>query len=331
MPKTLQFRPGAVIYFKGDEADKIFLLQKGAVNLTYQDIETAQDIHETVQDGEFFGVKSALGRYAREENAMAMTEATLLVLTVPEFEQVASGNIRIILKMLKVFSTQLRRIHKQLSSLTASATENPEGGLFKLGEYYLKNKRFSEARYVCSRYLTYYPAGKFADKASQYLEAAEIYLKKYGKASGVVEPAAAAPAPAAAAQDGKSVDATRAYYDAISIFSREKYQEAFVALRQIVTDGSDPEYVSKSVFDMGRCIFFMEKYEECLKYYTQMLIKYPKHSDLADVLFLMGQCHDKLEHKEQAVSFYKKTLSLAGDDKSGARAKAQKALGALGA
>jgi TolA-binding protein len=325
MPKTLQFRPGAVIYFQGDEADKIFLLQKGAVNLTYRDIETAQDIHETVQDGEFFGVKSALGRYAREENAMVIAETTVLVLTVPEFEQVASGNTRIILKMLKVFSTQLRRVHKQLSSLTASGMENPEGGLFKLGEYYLKNKRFSEARYVCSRYLTYYPAGKFADKASQYLEAAEMYLKKYGKISGDAKPAAAP------AQDGKSADAARAYYDAISIFSREKYQEAFAALRTIITDGSDPEYVSKSAFDMGRCIFFMEKYEECIKYYTQMLIKYPKHSDLADVLFLMGQCYDKLEHREQAVSFYKKTLSLAGDDQSGARAKAQKALAALGA
>ncbi|MDR2786404.1 MAG: cyclic nucleotide-binding domain-containing protein [Treponema sp.] len=326
MPKALQFRPGAVIYFQGDRADKIFLLQKGVVNLSYQDIETAQDIHETVQGGEFFGVKSALGKYPREENAMAMAETTLMVFSVPEFEQVAAGNIRIILKMLKVFSTQMRRVHKQLSSVTESGTENPESGLFKLGEYYIKNRRFSEARYVCSRYLTYYPAGKFVNKVSQYLEAAELYLKKYGKAL---------PAPntgtVAAAQAAKSDNAARAYYDAVNIFSREMYQEAFAALQKIVTAGSNPEYVSKSVFDMGRCIFFMGKYEECIRYYTQMLIKYPKHPDMADVLFFMGQCHDKLEHKDQAVSFYKKVIALAGDDNSGSRAKAQKALAALGA
>jgi CRP-like cAMP-binding protein len=324
MPKTLQFRPGAVIYFQGDDADKIFLLQKGAVNLSYQDIETAKDIHETVQNGEFFGVKSALGRYAREENAMAMTETTLMAFTVPEFEQVASGNIRIILKMLKVFSTQLRRVHKQLSSLTESGTENSETGLFKLGEYYIKNKRFSEARYLCSRYLTYYPAGKFVDKVSKYLEAAEIYLKKYGKDSPGAEPAAAAQG------NTPPTDTAGAYYEAINIFSRGKYQEAFAAMQKIVAAGADPEYVSKSVFDMGRCIFFTEKYEECIRYYTQMLVKYPKHPDMAEILFFMGQCHDKLEHREQAASFYKKAVALAKDDNSGVRAKAQKALAALG-
>jgi TolA-binding protein len=326
MPKTLQFRTGAVIYFLGDDADKIFLLQKGVVNLTYQDIETGQDIHETVQGGEFFGVKSALGRYPREENSMAMTETTLAAFTVPEFEQLASGNTRIILKMLKVFSTQMRRVHKQLSSLTESMMENPEMGLFKLAEYYLKNKRFPEVRYVCSRYLTYYPMGKFADKASKYLEAADIYLKKYGKT-----PPAPDAKPTAAPPDNRPVDSAKAYYDALNIFSRENYQEAFTALQKIAAGGSDPEYVSKSIFDMGRCIFFMGKYEECIKYYTQMLIKHPKHPDMADVLFLMGQCHDKLKHGEQAASFYKKVITLAGDDKSGARTKAQKALAALGA
>ena len=324
MPKALQYRAGSLIYFQGDAADKVFILQSGSVNLVYQDIETGQDVHDLVQPGEFFGVKSALGRYAREENAMAMTETTLMAFTVPEFEQVASGNIRIILKMLKVFSTQLRRVHKQLSRLTESGTENPETGLFKLGEYYIKNKRFSEARYVCSGYLTYYPTGKFVDKASKYLEAAEIYLKKYGKASLGAEPAAAT-------QGNKlPADVAGAYYDAINIFSQGKYQEAFAAMQKIVAAGSDPEYVSKSTFDMGRCIFFMGKYEECIKYYTQMLVKYPKHPDMAEVLFFMGQCHDKLEHKEQAVSFYKKAITLAKDDKSGAKAKAQKALAALG-
>jgi CRP-like cAMP-binding protein len=206
MSKTLQFRPGAVIYFQGDGADAVFLLQTGAIDLSYQDIETGQDIHEKVQGGEFFGVKSALGRYAREETAMTITETTLLALTVPEFEQIASGSTRIIFRMLKVFSTQLRRVHKQLSRLTASGAENPEEGLFRLGEYYLKNKRFREARYVCSRYLAYYPSGKFAAKVSQYLEAAELYLKKGGQASGGAEPEAA--------RDGGPPD------DAMSAFTR---------------------------------------------------------------------------------------------------------------
>jgi TolA-binding protein len=329
MPKALQYRQGSVIYFQSDEADKIFLLQKGAVNLTYQDIESGQDIHETVQAGEFFGVKSALGKYPREENAMAMTDATLMVFTVPEFEQVATANIRIILKMLKVFSTQMRRVHKQVATLTETGETNPESGLFNLGEYYIRNKRFLEARHVFSRYLTYYPAGMFTDKASKYLEAAELYVKKYGKTT----PAQGSPqkaAPAATAVDSKTIDAAKVYYDALSLISRENYQEAFTALQKVVSAGTDAEYVPKSAFDMGRCIFFMGKYEDCLKYYTQMLSKYPKHPDMADVLFFMGQSHDRLGHKEQAVSFYKKTIALAKDNNSSTKAKAQQALAALG-
>ena len=62
MPKPLQYRAGSLIYFQGDPADKVFILQAGRVNLVYQDIETGQDVHDLVQPGEFFGVKSALGR-----------------------------------------------------------------------------------------------------------------------------------------------------------------------------------------------------------------------------------------------------------------------------
>jgi CRP-like cAMP-binding protein len=186
MPKTLQYQPGSVIYFQGDEADKIFLLQNGAVNLAYQDIETHEDINEIVQAGEFFGVRSALGKYPREENATIITTSTVLTFTVPDFEQVAGANGRIVLKMLKVFSAQIRRIHKQVANLTESGETDPENGLFSLGEYYINNKRFPEARHVCSRYLTYYPAGKFANKAAKYLKAVEIYLKKHGGPGGII-------------------------------------------------------------------------------------------------------------------------------------------------
>ncbi|MDR0623934.1 MAG: Crp/Fnr family transcriptional regulator, partial [Treponema sp.] len=142
MPKPLQYRSGSVIYFQGDAADKVFILQKGTVNLVYQDIETGQDVHDMVQPGEFFGVKSSLGRYPREENAIALQDTSIMAFTVPEFETLAMANTRIIMKMLKVFSNQMRRIHRQVSSLMEKEELNPDLGLYNVGEYYLKNKRF---------------------------------------------------------------------------------------------------------------------------------------------------------------------------------------------
>jgi CRP-like cAMP-binding protein len=324
MPKPLQYRSGSLIYFQGDPADKVFILQNGKVNLVYQDIETGQDVHDLVQPGEFFGVKSALGRYPREENAVAIQDATIMAFTVPEFEALAAANTRIIMKMLKVFSNQMRRIHHQVSSLMEKEEQqNPEAGLFNVGQYYLKNKRYTQARYVLSRYLTYYPTGKNSSQAARDLEMAEIALAKGGGGAAF---APAAPSPSA---DQNLPDTAKAYYDAVSLISQQKYQQAYLGFKKIVDSNDDPEYTAKSTFEIGRCLFLLNKFEDCIKYYTMMITRYPKHPDLGDALFFMGQSYEKAGKKDQAATFYKKILSMAGDQDDGTHLKARRALKAL--
>jgi CRP-like cAMP-binding protein len=335
MPKPLQYRAGSLIYFQGDPADKVFILQQGKVNLVYQDIETGQDVHDLVQPGEFFGVKSALGRYPREENAVAIQDALIMAFTVAEFEALAMANTRIIMKMLKVFSNQMRRIHKQVSSLMdKEEQQNPEAGLFSVGEYYLKNKRFAQARYVFSRYLTYYPSGRNAGAAARNLEAAETSLARSGGSrSGWPSPVSMPEAPVAKENSALSQqalsDTAKAYYDAVSLISQQKYQQAYLAFKKIVDANEDPEYAAKSIFDIGRCLYLLNKFEDCIKYYTMMITRYPKHPDLADALFFMGQSYEKNNRKDQAVTFYKKILSMGGDSEDGTHLKARRALKAL--
>ncbi|MDL2229127.1 cyclic nucleotide-binding domain-containing protein [Treponema sp. OttesenSCG-928-L16] len=332
MPKALQYRAGSVIYFQGDGADKIFILQTGKVNLTYQDIETGQDVHDLVQPGEFFGVKSALGRYPREENAIALQDTSVVAFSVPEFEQLAMANIRIIMKMLKVFSNQLRRIHKQVSNLLEKEeAQNPEIGLFSVGEYYLKNKRFSQAKYVFGRYLTYYPSGRNAAQAAKNLELSETALSRYGNGKG---PAQTASSPSAsnssAPRAGSNLsDTAKAYYDAVSLISQEKYQQAYLSFKKIEDAGEDPEYVAKSVFEIGRCLFLLGKYDDCIKHFTSMITSYPKHPDLGDALYFMGQSYEKRGSRDQAATFYKKILSMSSDEDEALHMKAKRALKAL--
>jgi len=347
MPKPLQYKAGSLIYFQGDPADKVFLLQAGKVNLVYQDIETGQDVHDLVSQGEFFGVKSAMGRYPREENAMAMLDATAMAFTVPEFEALAMANTRIIMKMLKVFSNQLRKIHKQVSSLMAKEEQNPEAGLFSVGEYYFKAKSFSKARYIFSRYLTFYPSGKHVVQAANYLQQSEMGAVKTGAAipqgpvisppSPAASPSPAAPAPRAApapsepgADSGSNLtDAAKSYYDAVSLVSQQKYQQAYLLFKKIADANEDPEYVAKSIFEIGRCLFLLNKFDDCIRYYTMMITKYPKHPDLADALFYMGQSYEKNNRKDQAATFYKKILTMPGDEEDGTHVKARRALKAL--
>jgi len=325
MPKPIQFKAGSLIYFQGDPADKVFILQTGKVNLTYQDIETGQDVHDLVQPGEFFGVKSALGRYPREENSMAMQDATIMAFTVPEFEALAMANTRIIMKMLKVLSNQLRKIHKQVSSLMAKEEQNPEEGLFSVGEYYLKTKNYGQARYIFSRYLTYYPTGKNVAQVASNLQQAELSMAKSGAPTQTM-------APAPALQDTSPpelTDAAKAYYDAVSFISQQKYQQAYLAFKKIVDANIDPEYSAKSSFEIGRCLFLLNKFDDCIKYYTMMITKYPRHPDLADALFFMGQSYEKSNRRDQAAIFYKKILSMPGDAEDGAHIKAKRALKAM--
>jgi len=176
MPKPVSYKNGSLLYCKGEEAEKVYILQSGKISLVYEDIETGKNISEQVQPGEFFGEKSALGRYPREENAIALADSVVAAFFVTEFELFAMSNTKIILKMLKKFSSQMRQIHVKIFAHMEADTLPPDNGLFDIGEKYLKNKRYSYAKYVFNRYLACYPGGKDAAKAKNNLHIVEIAM-----------------------------------------------------------------------------------------------------------------------------------------------------------
>jgi TolA-binding protein len=321
MPKTFQFRAGSVIYFKGDPADKVFILQSGMVNLVYQDMETGNDMHDMVQQGEFFGVKSALGRYTREENAVTLKDSTVMTFSVPEFEKFAMDNTRIVMKMLTVFSTQLRRVHRQVAVLLRTDEQNPEMGLFSVGDYYLKQKRYDHAKYVFSRYLTYYPSGKNVSRAAANLELAERFLAS-GGAGEAPELQAASPA--------KTADPSKAYYQALNMVTRGNYQQAYMTFKQIESVYDGTEWAAKSAFEIGHCLYILSKFEECIQYYTGMLNKYPRHPDLREVIFYIGHSNERLGKKDLASAFYQRVLAMPAPEGDGVTVKAKQALRGLG-
>jgi CRP-like cAMP-binding protein len=81
-------------------AENVYILQGGQVNLTYTDIETNRVRQDVLQQGEFFGVKSARGKYQREETAAVIRDSIVVVFTIPEFEAIALKNPRIITAIL---------------------------------------------------------------------------------------------------------------------------------------------------------------------------------------------------------------------------------------
>jgi TolA-binding protein len=326
MPKSINYKANSIVYFKGDTTEYIYILKSGRVGLRFNDIETGQEMHDLIQTGEFFSVKSSLGRYPKEETAVVLQDAEIIAFTVPEFEQMAMQNTRIIMKMLKVFSNQLRRIHKQVRNLlSAGESVNPETGLFRIGSYYLKKGRYGQALYAFQRYLTYYPSGQYASEATDNIQAAEKRMQSGGGAP----PPAGSAGPGASSGGGQGLSQlAKQYYNAVSLFSQQKFGEALTEFRKISEDGSDREYLAKSLFEIGRCFFSLNDFDKCIMHYTGMVQQYPKHPDLVEALYYVGSSYEKKGDTAKAVNFYNKILSMVGEDAPVHR-KARRALKAL--
>ena len=312
VPKATQYKTNSVIFFQGDAGDKIFILKAGKVLLKSNDIETKEEINELVAAGEFFGVKSALGRYPRDETARVLADSDVLVFTVPEFEQLVLSNTRIIMKMLKVFSNQLRRMVSKVQNLMSKGVnKDAEAGLFGIGEYYYNNHRYKQAQHALTRYLAHYPNGKFQSQASDLA----------GKASQGVggspsdESASMASGSNLEAPSGVAAGAdAKGFLEAVALVTQEKYLDAFKIFQKIVSTNSDPDHAAQAEFEMGRCLVFLTQFDEAIKQLTGLITKYPKHPDLKDALFFIGKAYQGKGDATWAKNFFNKILSLASED-----------------
>ncbi|MCQ2579900.1 MAG: Crp/Fnr family transcriptional regulator [Treponemataceae bacterium] len=169
MPKVMQYSKGSVVYFEGDKDDRIFILQKGTIILSSIDVETGKEVAEPVREGEFFGVKSALGHFPREETVRVLTDSIAVAMTVPEFEKLFSGNKAIIMKMLQVFSSQLRNIHHKIKSILKSAEESIDDGILDVVRSFYDDENYVTTFDLCKRYLTKFPNTYNKNEIAKYM------------------------------------------------------------------------------------------------------------------------------------------------------------------
>lgn len=180
MPKLVNFSKGSIVYFEDDKDDKIYILQSGTIILTSIDPETKITVTNQVKPGEFFGVKSALGRFPREETATVLQDSQVIALTVPEFEKNFSGNKQIIMKMLRVFSAQLRQIHKRIEQILNSTPESPQAGMLAVAKSFFEDEEFVSSYDVCLKYLKRFPQSPYIEHVKKLFAASQMYLEKRG-------------------------------------------------------------------------------------------------------------------------------------------------------
>ncbi|MEE0134233.1 MAG: Crp/Fnr family transcriptional regulator [Treponema sp.] len=158
MPKKIAYAKGSIIYFEEDKDDRIFILQKGLIVLSSTDVETRAPVTEYAREGEFFGVKSAFGRFPREETATVVADSLVIAMSVAEFEQLFSSNKQIIMKMLRVFSNQLRAVHKKSEQILGSGEGvNPQAGMASVAQCFYDEEQYRSCCDICLKFLKLYP------------------------------------------------------------------------------------------------------------------------------------------------------------------------------
>ncbi|MCH5149231.1 MAG: Crp/Fnr family transcriptional regulator [Spirochaetales bacterium] len=183
--RIINYPPNAIIYFNGDKANSVYLIKEGQIRLEYFDIENGSLIKDTLNTGDFFGVKSGLIHFPREEDAKVIKKSQIIEFSTDDFEQLIVKNTNIILKMLKSFSNQLRRAGKQMQKLITNKAETDSvSGLFLIGDYYYKAKKYTKALTVYNRFLIYYSEHPLAEHAKQRIADVQEAFDSFGDGGG---------------------------------------------------------------------------------------------------------------------------------------------------
>lgn len=312
MPKAINYKANSVVYFSGDFDDRVFLLKTGNIALTFINIETGAQVTEHIKTGEFFGVKSALGNFPREETAMVLTDSLVYSFTNKEFEVFAQNNSRIILQMIKVFSRQLRTIHKQLASLLDSQEEkNPEEGLFNVMTAFYNSKHYSAAKQVGERYKTVYPAGKYISQVEQTIKlSSDISGRTFGTAAGecqTLNETFSGSRPSGSSNDSILISLNSADQS----FENGQYEEAYAQYHCVIEESHQPAIIEIAYIGAGKSLYKQREYVRCMQLLSAFISQNPKSTKIAEGLMYLGLCYQNMDRPDKAISFFDKAAMLA--------------------
>ena len=345
MPVSRTYNSGSIVYFQNDkDVEEVYVLQKGRVILISTAMDTGEEVKEDVQVGEFFGVRSSVGRYIREETAQVVGQTQLLVFKMPEFEQFVFKNTRLIMKMLRVFSKQLRNIHRQVrETLKVGEARDTSYELMNVAESFHKHGSMDHAIYAYQKYLEHFPAGVYSGRAKDLLEMAgngSSYPYGYASLDSVsgsgendfsagfgVENGGAA-----GGEDASESGISDIFYNAMSSFSKGDYTAALDGYNAIVNSIAEnvveDELVGKSYFEKGRCELKLKQLDTASNSFTHYIKNYSDGDFVKESVYQLAAITEAKGNKERARALYMKVVSMSPADSVTAEAKRR--LGRLG-
>lgn len=171
MPRVLKFKKNAVVYFKGERSQNIFLIKEGSVTLVTGEKSSVSTGKRDLKKGEFFGLFSAIGKFPRQEDAVSLSDVEVLAFDEDEFEGLIAKNPRLSLQLMQMLSQELRKVHKKAQMILDTNVEiSLADGLFGYAEMYIDKQDSDKAKYVLAQFLQAYPNHAKSEQAHEMLK-----------------------------------------------------------------------------------------------------------------------------------------------------------------
>lgn len=133
---TRQYKKGQLIFFEGDVADKLFIINRGKVKIFKYTKEGKEQILYILSEGDFIGDLSLLKRGKFDFNCEAIDDTAICTLSKEAFDEIVIKNPEITLKILEELHDRLVSLENLVQSL---GTKDVEARIATLLLSFIKN------------------------------------------------------------------------------------------------------------------------------------------------------------------------------------------------
>ena len=112
-----KFPKDSVVFFEHDPGDSLFMIVSGRVKVTILSEDGREIILSVLGEKDFFGEMSLLDKEPRSATAIAMEDTEVFILHQREFLAIVEKRPRVLVLLLAVLSSRLRKANHQIESL----------------------------------------------------------------------------------------------------------------------------------------------------------------------------------------------------------------------
>jgi TolA-binding protein len=341
MPQERRFTQGSVIYFDHEVDDTIYIVKSGRIDISYIQSESGEKITKTLNQGEFFGLKSAIINHTREEVCEAVTDAVAIEFKVPEFENYVSKNVELMKRLLRVLSNQLRNLGIKVNNyLGNNVIYAPNIGLFKIGEYYLNNKQYKQAIQVYERYIQQYPNTNIVGEAKYRIGLCEEaqktgFLKEFKPIDQIVDQDTRSNVTNVVMDASVSAENIHSklgirefmdrFYKAESFFNGQDYANAEKLFLELFQTGGgenlNQDMMEKAKFLYINTLYQLKKFKECSQEINEFLKVVKNVITIKQTLFILAEIYRSLGNAEGEKSILQKITVMPPADELSRKAR----------